>query len=173
VERNEEARAEFRRIVDKIPSETVYYIDESGIDKFLYREYGYAIRGRPVEGKISGKKYKRTNIVAAKCRNDIVAPVIYEGTMDHVVFECWLENVLLPSIPKHSTLVMDNASFHNKKKLRELVVKAECEVLFLPPYSPDLNPIEMFWAWLKKKLRSVLPQFDSLWDALVDCFHAN
>ena len=173
MESNEEARAEFRRIVDKIPAEKVYYIDESGIDKYLYREYGYAIRGKPVVGKISGKKYMRTNIVAATCRGAIVAPMLYEGTTNRVLFECWFVKMLLPSIPKHSTLVMDNASFHNKNKLRELAANAECEVLFLPPYSPDLNPIEFFWAWLKRTLRSILPRFDNLLDALVDCFHAN
>lgn len=65
---------------------------------------------------------------------------------------------------------MDNATFHRKAKLRELAINAECEVLFLPPYSPDLNPIEKFWSWLKQKLREVLPEYDNFMDALIDCF---
>ncbi|MCL2199679.1 MAG: transposase, partial [Defluviitaleaceae bacterium] len=61
-------------------------------------------------------------------------------------------------------------SFHRKSTLKELAAKANCEVIFLPPYSPDLNPIEKFWAWLKQKLKSVLFMFPNFDDALMDCF---
>jgi len=156
--------------VDNLPPEKVFYIDECGIDKYLYREYGYSRKGVPIVGKISGKKFKRTNIVAAKCCGKIVAPLIYDGTTDSALFECWFEEALLKSVPKNSVLVMDNATFHRKAKLRELAGKAECELLFLPPYSPDLNPIEKFWAWLKQKLREILPEYEIFMDALMDCF---
>ena len=154
-----------------MPSDLLYYIDECGIDEFLHREYGYALRGIPIETQISGKKFKRTNVVAAKCCNNIVAPMIYDGTTDSVLFECWFEQMLLKSVPKHSIFVMDNATFHRKARLHELANNAECEILFLPPYSPDLNPIEKFWAWLKKKLCETLPKYDIFMDALIDCFN--
>jgi len=148
----------------------LYYIDECGIDKYIHREYGYALVGVKVTGKISGKKYKRTNIVAAKCCDRIVAPMIYDGTTDSILFECWFEKMLLKSIPRHSIIILDNATFHRKKRLQELAETAKCEVLFLPPYSPDFNIIENYWAWLKNRLRKILPTFDSFDNALLDCF---
>jgi len=136
----------------------------------LHREYAYSLRGFPVYGKVSGKKFKRVNIVAAKCGDKIVAPLIYDGTTDSALFEFWFEMFLLKSIPKYSVIILDNATFHKKPKLRQLAANADCEVLFLPPYSPDLNSIEHFWAWLKGRLRHILPQYDSFDNALMDCF---
>jgi len=121
-------------------------------------------------GEISGKKFRRTNIVATKCGKEIVAPLSYQGTTDSELFEFWFENILLNEVAKGSVLVMDNASFHRKQRLAMLASVVGCEVMFLPPYSPDLNPIEKFWAWLKKRLRFVLSDFDCFDDALSDCF---
>ena len=156
--------------MDSYPPYKLYYIDEFGFDEYLHREYGYSPIGTPVIGEVRGKKYERTNVVAAKCCGKIVAPIIYDGTTDHILFEYWFEKLLLKHVPKYSVFIMDNATFHRKSVLRELAKNADCEVLFLPPYSPDLNPIENWGAWLKGKLRSILPQFDSLHNALVDCF---
>jgi transposase len=170
-ERNEALRAKFREAVDNLPSEKIFFIDECGINQYLYREYGYAPKGQPVIGNVRGSKFKRLNIVAAKCVDRIVEPLVYDGTTDSVLFECWFENRLLKAIPKGSVLILDNATFHRKAKLRLLADRADCDVLFLPPYSPDLNPIEKFWAWLKQKLRDVLQYYDNLIDAVPDCFN--
>ena len=163
-------RSEFREIVDSYPEYKLYYVDECGLDKYLYREYAYSPRGVPIIGKVSGKKFKRTNIVAAKCGDRIVAPMIYDGMTDSVLFEYWFETMLLKSIPKYSIIILDNATFHRKARLRELAKITGCEILFLPPYSPDLNPIENYWAWLKNKLRRILPIYVSFNDAILDCF---
>lgn len=139
------------------------YVDECGMDTYLYREYGYAPRGQQVFGRISGRKYKRCGIVAAKMANHIIAPLQYSGTMDSRLFEFWFSSQLLPSLDKGTVIVMDNASFHSKKRLVSAAQEAGCSLLFLPPYSPELNPIEKFWAWLKRFLRKILsfaPSFD-------------
>ena len=67
-------------------------------------------------------------------------------------------------------MILDNAAFHKRAVIQELAKKKDCHVLFLPPYSPDLNPIEKKWAWLKKTLRKILPDFDSFDSALSYCF---
>ena len=170
MENSPQLRAEFIEIMDSYPQYKLYYIDECGLDSYLYRTHGYAPRGTPVKDLISGKKFKRTNIVAAKNCDKIIAPMVYDGTTDSVLFEHWFEHHFLKSIPKYSVAILDNATFHRKKKLRELAKNAECELIFLPPYSPDLNLIENFWAWLKSRLRIILPRFDSFEDALMDCF---
>jgi len=195
-------RAEFIENISSYPQHKIYYIDECGIDTYLYREYAHAPRGQKVMGIVSGKKFKRTNIVAARRGGNssnggnsgnsngnssnggnsgngsngsngggnIVAPIIYDGTTDSIFFEHWFDHELLPAIPKGSCCVMDNATFHRKNELYGLAAKAGCTVIFLPPYSPDLNPIEKYWSWLKRQLRKVLPDYDNFMDALVGCF---
>ena len=148
----------------------IIYVDETGIDQYLHREYAYSLRGEKVFGKISGKKYKRTNILAGICQREWVAPLQYDGTTDSVLFEYWFEHCLLRDVNQGSTIILDNATFHRKSFLPELAKKKNCHVLFLPPYSPDLNPIEKKWAWLKKYLRNILPLFDSFDLALSCCF---
>lgn len=90
--------------------------------------------------------------------------------MNNSLFEFWFEKHLLPSLPPGAVIVMDNASFHRKAQLICLAQKYGFRLIFLPPYSPELNPIEKFWAWLKRYLRSVLHKFDSFDDALLDSF---
>jgi len=153
-----------------LPQERLYYIDECGIDTYLYREYAYAPRGLKVYGNISGKKFKRTNVVAAKCGSVIVEPMIYDGTTNSVLFEQWFENALLKAIPTGSYCILDNATFHRKSTLYDMAQRAGCTVIFLPPYSPDLNLIEKYWAWLKKQLKKILPHYDDFMDALSGCF---
>ena len=106
-------------------------------------------------GWISGRKYKRCGIVAAQMANKILAPFQYSGTMDSSLFEFWFSNQLLPSLEKDTVIVMDNASFHCKKRLFSAAQNAGCKLLFLPLYSPELNPIEHFWVWLKRFLRKI------------------
>jgi transposase len=77
---------------------------------------------------VSGRKFKRTNIVATKCGDAVVAPMIYEGTTDSILFE----QCLLKAIPKHSVIILDNATFHRKAQLRKLTADADCEIIFLP-----------------------------------------
>jgi transposase len=146
------------------------YVDESGIDQYLYRPYARAPRGMRVQGKVSGKKYERSSIVAGQCDSKIIAPFQYSGTMDSTLFELWFSTILLPSLDAGSVIVLDNARFHRKATLYELASRNHCQVMFLPAYSPDLNPIEHFWAWLKSRLRKILPQFGSIDDAISDCF---
>jgi transposase len=90
--------------------------------------------------------------------------------MDSRLFEFWFENCLLPALPKKSVVVMDNAAFHRKSRLFSLAENAEMRLIFLPPYSPELNPIENFWSWLKRRLRKILPSSDSFDCTLFDCF---
>ena len=171
-ERNEVKRSEFINEISEIPEERIVYVDETGIDQYLHRPYARAAKGQRVYGKISGKRFKRTSIVAGQRGGVIIAPLQYSGTMDSALFLLWFTTMLLPLLTPGSVIVMDNARFHCKSKLFPVAQQANCHLLFLPPYSPDLNRIEFFWAWLKARLRKVLLSFSSLDDALSDCFNA-
>ena len=141
-----------------------------GMDSFLYREYARSPRGEKVYGVISGRKYKRMSMVAGKCGKKILAPLSYEGTTNSALFEYWFEYALLPELTAGQTVILDNATFHRKSKIKALVQTVGCSVIFLPPYSPDLNLIENFWAWLKHKMKDMLRQFHNFDDALYACF---
>lgn len=169
-EQNQEAVASYQEQIKGIPSEKIVYIDETGIDTFLYREYGYAPRGQRVYSHISGRKYKRVGIVAGWMNKQIVAPLEYEGTMDGSLFEEWFTKHLLPAVGANAVIVMDNASFHRKKRLIDIAINFGCKIIFLPPYSPELNPIENFWSRLKRCLRKNLATAPSFDDALFESF---
>jgi len=161
---------EFIQNISALPPEILVFVDECGIDQYLYREFAYAPRGEKVMAKISGKKFKRTNIVAGICCGEWVVPLAYECSTDSVLFEFWFEHCLLKEVGPGSVIVLDNASFHRKSVLPELAERYECRALFLPPYSPDLNPIEKKWAWMKQKLRDIFPVLYSFELALQLCF---
>ncbi|WP_396442582.1 MULTISPECIES: transposase [unclassified Limnospira] len=82
-----------------------------------------------------------------------VAPFTFEGCCNWTVFELWLEFILIPTLKPGQTLVLDNATFHKGGRIAELVEAAQCRLLYLPPYSPDLNKIEKCWSWLKARIR--------------------
>ena len=150
----------------------MFYADESGFDEYCSREYGYAPRGEKIIGKISGKKFMRTSIVAAKKGDKISAAFAFSGSMNSDLFEGWLEDIFVPALqdPGKSVLVIDNASHHRKAAIYEIADEYGFRVIFLPSYSPDLNPIEKFWANVKRRLRLHMHKFTSFWDALNHAF---
>ena len=166
----EEQVKEYLGKIAGINEENIVYIDETGINTYLHREYAYSKKGKKVYGKIKGRKFKHTNIVAAKCGKQIIAPFQYNTTMTGEFFETWFEKVLLPELPQAAVIVMDNASFHRKRQLNEIAEKNNITLIFLPPYSPELNPIEKVWANMKKFLRNFLNKFSSLDDAICSFF---
>jgi len=89
---------------------------------------------------------------------EFIAPFTFQGGCNSEVFNAWLEEVLLPTLPQETTLVMDNAAFHKSAKTKELIEKFGCHLLFLPTYSPDLNPIENWWHKIKSILRPLIQQ---------------
>jgi transposase len=142
------------------------YVDESGIDSYFYRSYGWAPRHERVYGAISGKRFARESFIAAKCDSKVFAPLCFQGTCNTLLFNAWVEHFLVPQLRKGQIVILDNASFHKSQVAKTLIEKAGCCVLFLPPYSPDLNPIEKYWSWFKSKVRSVVHLFNHLSQAI-------
>lgn len=126
-------------------------IDESGFEPTVTRRYAYARKGQRVYGQRSGHKRPRTSLLAARIDQTIVAPLLFEGTCNTPLFNAWLEHALCPLLTATQVVVMDNVPFHKSAKTTELITRTGASVLFLPPYSPDLNPIEHDFAALKKR----------------------
>lgn len=157
-EQDAQKRAVFLEQIRQYPKEALVFVDESGIDSYLYVPYAWSKRGEKVFGEIAGKRFARDSFIAAKCQSNILAPLCFQ--------DLWIEQFLVPELKPGKVVILDNASFHKSEKTRTLIEQAGCKLLFLPPYSPDLNPIEKFWAWFKKKVRSVINQFKTLGEAI-------
>jgi transposase len=161
-ERDEEKRRAYLEEIKEIPPEKLHYVDESGIEEHLVREYARAHHTERIYGEKYGKKFARQNVIGALKLNKVIAPMGYKCNCNAVLVETWFEKMLIPQLSPGDVVVIDNASFHSKTKLRELVENANCRLIFLPPYSPDLNPIEHFWGWMKNKVRDIAHQYDTL-----------
>jgi transposase len=137
-------------------------LDETGFVAHTHRSHGRALKGKKVHGLQNANQRPRTSLIGAYCNNRLLAPVLFEGTCNTQLFNTWLGEQLLPQLQCGSVIVMDNAAFHKSEETRRLIEDAACDILFLPPYSPDLNPIEKLWANLKKLRREKLCDIDSL-----------
>lgn len=165
------AQAEFIRKIEHIDPRKIVYVDETGFDQYYCRTHCYAKRGVIVDGNFSGKRFERTNLVAGLHDGKLVGHKFFKHSANSLFFEDWFETHLLPSIPRKSIIVMDNATFHRKKILRRLARKTKCQVVFLPAYSPCLNPIEKWWANCKRFLSAYL--FTSLLPSICAYFKFN
>ena len=96
--------------------------------------------------------------------------MVFHGSCSAKLFETWVEQCLIKELTPGRYVVMDNAAFHKSQKTKDLIESAGCKVIFLPPYSPDLNPIEKFWANMKQAIKHILQSFDTLYDAIVHFF---
>lgn len=167
IQRNHEKRIlylkELRKVILKRGSSNIVYLDESGFEPRTQRNYGWATRGNKVYGERSGNTRPRTSLIAGKRGKQILAPVLFEGCTDSIWFNCWLEEHLFKELRPESTIIMDNAPFHKKKDIKRIVHQHGHHVLFLPPYSPDFNPIEQDFANIKK-IRAYAPQNTKLDD---------
>jgi transposase len=135
----------------------LYYLDECGVDHRLYRAWGRAPKGERIYAAVAGKRRARTSVIAASQNSKLVAPLTFEGACNTEVVDAYFEKVRLPVLPPGSVIALDNARFHQSPTTAALVAAAGCALLFLPAYSPDLNPIEHIWATVKARLRKDLP----------------
>lgn len=134
-ERDEQKRQNYlAQLAHHLPEQLVY-IDESGIDTFITRDYGWSCRGKKIFAEVSGRRYVRECFITGLILQSkkVVAPFCYSGTCDTTLFNCWLEQCLLPALGPGYTIIMNNATFHKSEKTRTLIHNAQCSLLFFPP----------------------------------------
>ncbi len=165
-ERDQTLRPNFIAQLSNWPSEKIVYVDESGIDSRDEYDYGWNLKGQRFHALKSGRRQGRINMIAALCEPNLMATFTVDGACNRIVFESGLEHCLLPILKPGQVVVMDNATFHKGGRIQQLIQKAGCQLLYLPPYSPDLNKIENCWSWLKSRIRHQLEKFDCLRDAI-------
>jgi transposase len=130
------------------------FLDESGVTTQMTRGYARASGGRRVHEATPGGHWKILTILSALSLGGLLATMTIEEATDGDIFLAYLEQVLGPKLRPGNVVVMDNLSAHKVAGVEQLIQAAGAELLYLPPYSPDLNPIEKAWAKLKQLLRS-------------------
>jgi transposase len=170
-ERDEKEREEFEREISSLPKGTpVVYVDESGVQQEMRRTHGRSKRGVKIYVETSGKRTKKVNTIAGYCDGKILGQTTYAWTTETEWFCMWFEFVLIPTLAAFSVIVLDNASFHNKKYLPIIAEAYGYRIIWLPKYSPDKNPIEHVWANMKKWLRNFSKNYDSIRRAIAGYF---
>lgn len=140
-------------VIEKRP---IVYLDESGFTLDSPRTHGYSAQGKRCFGTRDWQARGRLNAIGAIVNFQFIAITLFDSYIDSDVFYAWLIEDLLPKTPQNSVIVMDNASFHKRNDMIQAIEKAGHTPEFLPPYCPDLNPIEKKWAQAKairRKLR--------------------
>ena len=118
--------------------------------------YAYSQVGQRYYEAHPGHYKKRISMIGALCTNQFQAPFMFAGHCNMRVFETYLEKILIPTLNPGKTVVIDNASFHKSIKIKALIEQAGCRLIYLPPYSPDLNPIEHYWHKIKTTIRKIM-----------------
>jgi transposase len=150
-----EARDEWRASQPDLNPERLVFIDETGAATDMARRYGRCPRGQRLVSSVPWGHWKTTTFVAALRINGIEAPCVFDGPMDGPSFRAYIEQFVVPILRPGDIVVMDNLPSHKVAGIRTAIEAAGAELRYLPPYSPDLNPIEQFFAKLKAFLRKI------------------
>jgi transposase len=161
------ARATWSDEQAKLDPERLVFIDETGTATNMARLRGRAPRGERLVGKVPQGHWKTTTFVAGLRSSALTAPCVIDGPMNGNAFLAYVEQILAPSLKPGDIVVMDNLSAHKVPGVREAIAAAGAILLYLPPYSPDFNPIEQLFAKLKALLRKAAERsVDALWNRI-------
>jgi transposase len=139
------------------------FLDECGVTTDLLRRYGRSPRGTRVRDHTPCSHWQTHTVVAALRLEGLGAPAVFDGPIDSASFLAYVEQVLVPTLRPGDVVVLDNLSAHKQAQVRIAIEQAGAHVRFLPPYSPDFNPIELAFAKLKAFLRAARPRsFDQV-----------
>ena len=163
----------FDNQLDLDPAKLVF-IDETGLSTKMARLRGRSLFGERCRAGVPHGHWKTTTFTGALRLTGMTAPFVYDGAMNGTVFLAYIEQVLVPTLKHGDIVVMDNLPAHKASGVRDAIEQAGAQLRFLPPYSPDMNPIEMAFSKLKALLRAKAERtIPALWDTvgtLIDVF---
>jgi transposase len=148
------------------------FLDESSVNAGMTRLYGRAIGQERVNDYVPDCRFERTSIISGVSCDGVIAPMVFKGTLNAEVFKTYVAKFLVKEMNKGDVLVLDNLSSHKVKGVVDPLIEKGVKILYLPPYSPDLNPIEMMWSKVKSVLRRLKARiFESLIEGLKVAFN--
>ncbi len=149
------ARARRRWIREQVLLDTnhLVFLDETSVNTNMTRTYGRAARGERVVGYVPFSAWKTLTVVAALRCDGMTAPMMIRGAINGEIFLAYVEQCLAPTLKRGDVVVMDNVPAHKVDGVQDAIEAAGASLRYLPPYSPDLNPIELFYSAFKTFLR--------------------
>ena len=154
MERDEFLRAAWKAMVaEVIDARSLVFVDEMGTNTSLSPLYAWAPRGQRAFCSVPRNRGKNTTLLSSMSVEGMGPSLAVEGATNREVFETYVEHILAPTLRKDQVVVMDNLTAHKGERVRELIEGRGCELLYLPPYSPDFNPIEEAFAKIKCLVR--------------------
>ena len=145
------------------------FLDESGVNTGMTRLYGRAASYERVVEAVPDTRFHRTTILSSIRLDGTILPIVFEGALNGSIFKVYVTEWLVPSLRPGDIVVMDNLSSHKVSGVVEAIESAGAVVLFLPPYSPDFNPIELMWSKVKAILRKLKVRSKELLDDAISC----
>jgi transposase len=143
------------------------FVDETGTATNMTRRYGRSLRGQRLDGPGPHGHWKSTTFVAGLTARGWIAPYVVDGAINGRLFTAWVEQMLAPELRQGDLVILDNLAVHKAAAVRAAVTARGAKLLSLPPYSPDLNPIEQAFAKLKALLRAAKERtIDGLWSRI-------
>lgn len=162
-------RQDWRQTQPDLAPERLVFIDETGASTKMARRYGRSQRGTRCIASIPHGHWKTTTFVGGLRAEGMTAPMVLDGAMDGPAFIAYVEQFLAPTLKPGDIVVMDNLPAHKPHAVRAAIEAVGAELRYLPPYSPDLNPIEMAFSKLKALLKkAAVRTLDALWQAIAD-----
>jgi transposase len=134
------------------------FVDESGVTTDLLRRYARSPRGTRISDHTPCSHWQTHTVVAALRSTELTATAVFDGPIDNITFRAYVEQVLVPTLRPGDVVVLDNLAAHKQPEVRVAIERVGARLRFLPPYSPDFNPIELAFAKLKAFLRAVRPR---------------
>jgi transposase len=165
----------WRRYQGRLDPRRLVFIDETWAKTNMTRTHGRSLRGTRLVGKAPHGRWRTLTFLAALRHDRITAPCVVDGPIDGHIFRAYVEQILIPTLNPGDIVIMDNLGSHKGHAVRTAIRSAGARLLFLPPYSPDLNPIEQVFAKLKALLRKAAERtVEATWrriGSLLACFH--
>jgi len=160
-QRRPDVAAQRRQWRDGLPlHEAAQYVflDECGVTTDLLRRYGRSPRGTRLHDHTPCSHWEAQTVIAALRIDGMTAPAVFDGPIDSISFLAYVEQILVPTLRRGDVVVLDNLAVHKQPAVRQAIAAAGASLRFLPPYSPDFNPIEQAFAKLKAFLRAARPR---------------
>jgi len=151
-------RAHWHEGLATVPGRRLVFVDESGANTQLLRWRGRAPKGQRLVAALPQGHYQTSTLIAALRLGGPWAPWVFEGAMDGEMFLAWIQQGLAPALHRGDVVIMDNLATHKVRGVQPSLAAVGARLLYLPPYSPDLNPIENLWSKVKQSLRSQAPR---------------
>jgi transposase len=167
-------RAQWKKYQGRLDPRRLVFIDETWAKTNMTRTYGRAPRGKRLVAKAPHGRWRTLTFLAALRHDRIDAPCVIDGPINGESFRAYVEQILVPALKPGDVVIIDNLGSHKGKAVRQAIRSVGAKLLFLPPYSPDLNPIEQLFAKLKTLLRKAAERtVEATWrriGALLQCF---